>query len=849
MSSHQLNVMAYAGDTPQDGGTSGPDNDVILVDMESTVKYITGEMSFAEFNAILEQHIKEEPPDDYENTVPTSIEEYAEEVEVNSEPAQVSAELPSVSSVEGFVDAAEKKMRAYRSKLPKDMQGLMGEANMKFAHGQSDEAIKMCMEVIRQVPNAIEPFQSLSLIYEDKGDSEKCLQFALIAAHLKQRDHEEWIKVAELYLEQNNTEQAIKCYTKAIRWDPAKSLSLWWTVCNLYQELGDRKHAMSGYEHILKQLAKRNGQEYFQLARDVTKAYHTDGEHENALRAMAMAFSLHPRYVNVEDVNLLIELYINQRVYDKPLEALVQHCGVCLVYADNSILVCHDGLETVKLPPNLKPTQCKTPDVMPVDLRSKLIVCMIHLSYVDALLDVSKVLFSENVEEVGDLFLDVAEAHMDVGDYKNAKVALGSLVKSDNYNLAAVWLKYAECLNSLAEQQGAVHAYKKVVELAPSHLGARVSLSALQQQLGRHEEALEALQHEPDDVEPKIDVRLLLPKSMLLYSQEKYSEFIDCSKKVIFSHFKDVFRRQHLAIILSNRSMKHRVQALRHVMGTKFETQIKSASELLSESSVTIDDLWELYLKLCHVLIVEKRFEELENVSICSLMLPQFMQNAQKALEADFVCLVACILNKNGHFAYNFIREICVKDLHNERAWNLFSQIVTMSQDFRHNRYCLRMLMKHPDHHALSILNAHNAMVAGTYKHALGEYVTAFRQDPDDPMLSLCIGVTFIHMASQKFASKRHSLTIQGCAFLNQYLEMRGECQETWYNVGRALHQLGLTHASILYYEKALECAPSCEDKDIFDLSKEIAFNLCLIYRSSGSVDLASMITSKYLVM
>ena len=108
--------------------------------------------------------------------------------------------------------------------------------------------------------------------------------------------------------------------------------------------------------------------------------------------------------------------------------------------------MCHDGLDTVKLPPNLKPTQCKTPDVMPVDLRSKLIVCMIHLSYVDALLDVSKVLFSENVEEVGDLFLDVAEAHMDVGDYKNAKAALGSLVKSDNYNLVAVWMKYAECL-------------------------------------------------------------------------------------------------------------------------------------------------------------------------------------------------------------------------------------------------------------------------------------------------------------------------------------------------------------------------------------------------------------------
>ena len=58
---------------------------------------------------------------------------------------------------------------------------------------------------------------------------------------------------------------------------------------------------------------------------------------------------------------------------------------------------------------------------------------------------------------------------------------------------AAVWLKYGECLNAIGELQGAVKAYQRVVELAPSHLGARVSLSGLQQHLGRPEEALEAL--------------------------------------------------------------------------------------------------------------------------------------------------------------------------------------------------------------------------------------------------------------------------------------------------------------------------------------------------------------------
>ena len=59
---------------------------------------------------------------------------------------------------------------------------------------------------------------------------------------------------------------------------------------------------------------------------------------------------------------------------------------------------------------------------------------------------------------------------------------------------AAVWLKYAECLNSLGNLKDAVHAFKRVIELAPSHMNARVSLSAIQQQLGRPEEALKVLQ-------------------------------------------------------------------------------------------------------------------------------------------------------------------------------------------------------------------------------------------------------------------------------------------------------------------------------------------------------------------
>ena len=100
--------------------------------------------------------------------------------------------------------------------------------------------------------------------------------------------------------------------------------------------------------------------------------------------------------------------------------------------------------------------------------------------------------------------------------------------------------------------------------------------------------------------------------------------------------------------------------------------------------------------------------------------------------------------------------------------WSILSvfsqQIITISQDLRHNRFCLRLMFKRPDHLPLGILNGHNSLVAGSYKHSLGEYVAALKQSPDDPLLNLLIGITFIHMASQKFATKRHSLVVQVCS-------------------------------------------------------------------------------------
>ena len=93
---------------------------------------------------------------------------------------------------------------------------------------------------------------------------------------------------------------------------------------------------------------------------------------------------------------------------------------------------------------------------------------------------------------------------------------------------------------------------------------------------------------------------------------------------------------------------------------------------------------------------------------------------------------------------------------------------------------------------------------------------------------------------------------LQACAFLHTYLKLRGHCQEAYYNLGRAMHQLGILTAAIHYYKKVLAMKSAIEgddgNDDDFNLEKEAAFNLSLIYKNSGSPQLAQMILRKHIV-
>ncbi|XP_029169644.1 general transcription factor 3C polypeptide 3-like [Nylanderia fulva] len=218
------------------------DQDMLLTADEEdrlTKQFLNGELTFSEYSSRMDKDIDVETVEN-ENS--------RKNIEIDRVIVQKTAEQKTCKAN----NVQQVRQRRKRRILPQVLQGLMGEANLRFAKGEIDLATKLCMEIIRQVPSAPEPFQTLAMIYEN-DQPEKSLQFALIAAHLSPIDADEWTRLASISQDIGHIKQAITCYSKAIKGNP-KDISLYEMRAQLYDKNGDKKSKWRGYARLIHQL-------------------------------------------------------------------------------------------------------------------------------------------------------------------------------------------------------------------------------------------------------------------------------------------------------------------------------------------------------------------------------------------------------------------------------------------------------------------------------------------------------------------------------------------------------------------------------------------------------------------
>ncbi|EPS57734.1 hypothetical protein M569_17083 [Genlisea aurea] len=118
-------------------------------------------------------------------------------------------------------------------------------------------------------------------------------------------------------------------------------------------------------------------------------------------------------------------------------------------------------------------------------------------------------------------------------------------------------------------------------------------------------------------------------------------------------------------------------------------------------------------------------------------------------------------------------------------------------------------------------------------------------------------GTALINLALGFRLQNKHHTVLQGLAFLYNNLRLSGDSQEALYNIARAYHHVGHVSLAAKYYESVLALRPKdCpiptettvgstaakRASGYCDLRREAAYNLHLIYKNSGAIDLARQV-------
>lgn len=207
---------------------------------------------------------------------------------------------------------------------------------------------------------------------------------------------------------------------------------------------------------------------------------------------------------------------------------------------------------------------------------------------------------------------------------------------------AQPWFQYSEWLVALRKFHEAYEALEQTLRLEPQYNEARLSLSALQKQIGMNEQSQHTLAEvvsrpmkqeltEPTDLHDQNDdneeqqevtqekIHLLVESCNTHYDQNQLGKFIPCAMQLFFGSIKYL-----LTIDCSKRLINCGTRARRLELIQKL---VDEKRIILNPSYTKIDTVLknriiDIYGKFCDVLIVIKRHDLLLRVTAAGTVIP-----------------------------------------------------------------------------------------------------------------------------------------------------------------------------------------------------------------------------------
>eukprot|EP01120_Amphizonella_sp_Union-15-10_P012769 TRINITY_DN5763_c0_g1_i6.p1 TRINITY_DN5763_c0_g1~~TRINITY_DN5763_c0_g1_i6.p1 ORF type:complete len:795 (-),score=154.08 TRINITY_DN5763_c0_g1_i6:183-2567(-) len=721
------------------------------------------------------------------------------------------------------------RKRRKRNQLTPHLARMMGEANMLYSCSEYQKAVDILLEIVKQNPNVPDPYHTLGLIHEEIKQIDKAIEFFMIAAHLTPKNAQLWTRIAEISRSVGDKRRAIYCYTKAIRLDPLDVDALWDRTL-LYQELEQTSKAIEGYLDIL---SIKPGD--IQAANELTKIYNKTGQHLLAVDVLERALE---KEFDLNLANMCSELYLEKGDYQKCLELIDR--------ARSFVEIAH----------------------LPIELTTNCGICQAYLGQLDmAKANFSKVL-EQSVETYGDLYYNAAETCVAVSEYALALDFYDKLAMNKTYDTPALWLKQAQCHRLLGNKEESIRLYRRVLGIVPNNVEACLYLSEIFTEMGKMSDAVSALKGY-SHTEPRSgmegtsgtnftsdkDYRVSVHQGFLHYSLGEYEEFLAVCLPVV----KD---RTIISIPRTKRRKPNEEPDL--VPPNPVPKRGRYYNEAEFENDIVHTLGQEKYFRLisstCKALIWLGRGQEANPIIKDCILYFKYVPGLSADLFHKALYLGAKVGFASGNFkaSCQYISFLCTARPQCMPLWNFFYKVQTKAGRFTNTaRFLTRLVEKQKQVQEpqsivpIQIMIGNHALLTDTYKLAIAHYFQAYRIEPYNPFLNMMIGIAFLSKVMGRILPDRHHQVMLAFAFFFRYYNLQNRNKESTYNLARAFHQLGMFNFAIPLYEKVLGWQENFTDPDCDHppLVREAAYNLALIYKHSGSEDLARNILREYVTI
>ncbi|KZV26794.1 general transcription factor 3C polypeptide 3 [Dorcoceras hygrometricum] len=788
------------------------------------------------------------------------------------------------------------RRKGSKNKVNPEVAQKLGDATLHYAHGHFEEAICVLKEVIRLSPNLSAPYHQLGLIYKAMDDRKKALNFYMIAAHLSPRDASLWKLLVTWSIELGDKKQANYCLGKAITADP-EDIDLQFQRASLFVELGEHQKAADSYEQI-----SRLYPDNIEVLRIATQLYQKCGQNERAVRILEDHLRNHNHIDGpvLSLVDLLASILMDSYEYAKVLDhiehtqkvnsagkeiplSLVIKAGICHVHLTQ--------LEKAEaFFSALQPEHSTAYPQLIMDVADSLMT----VNQYGSALKYYMMLEREGNKYNGYLHLKIArccvslkkraqaveyyyKAIQKLNDGVDARLTLSSLLLEEDRDDEAI------AVLSPPVESESTPALDSTVSRPWWHSGRiKLKLSQIYKAKGCCEAFVNVIFpviRETlflESVRRKVKPRKRLSRSIL---SERVKVLDDNQTDGVFHRFRPVASSADLSkasrakkLLLRKDAIKEAKRSAALAAGIDWESDDSDEESPVLFPEPPLPDLLKdeghhhVILDLCKSLSSLQRYwEALEIINLCLKVecntFPVGMKEELRTLGARIAYNLADPAN-----GWDCVRYLVSQHPYSFAAWSCYYKALSKfgNRFSKHNKFLHNMRTKHKDSVPPILISGHLFTMISQHQAAAREYLEAYKLMPDDPLVNLCAGTALINLALGHRLQNKHQAVLQGLSFLHNNARLCKDNQESLFNIGRAYHHVGLVTLAAIYYEKVLaihqndfpipKLPDESQDKDTkgrgyCDLRREAAYNLHLIYKTSGASDLARQILKRYVVV